>query len=118
MYSKERMKGNIVYEKKLVIIIAITVISGILYSIVDSRYAIVKILDKTTQNYIYEPKITMIPYIALEGQPGTGATGPYLYKPIIPMPVIITVSAIDYKIEKRVIFLVKGKENVIYLTAD
>ncbi|MGI6585799.1 MAG: hypothetical protein ACOX3L_07655 [Lutisporaceae bacterium] len=105
-------------RKKLVIIITITVILGILYSIVDSRYAIVKVLNKTTQNYIYEPEITMIPDIALEGQPGTGATGPYLYKPIIPIPVVITVSASNYKIEKRVIFLIKGKENVIYLTAD
>lgn len=104
--------------KKLVIVITIISILSILYNIVDNRYASIKVLDKTTQDYIYEPQITLFPDISLEGQPGTGATGSYIYKPLIPIPVVINVSAVGYKSEKRVVLLVKGQESIIYLTGD
>ena len=105
-------------NKKLVIVIIAIAIIAILYSVSDNRYAMVKVLDKTSKKYIYEPKIIMFPDITLEGQPGTGATGSYIYKPIIPIPVVVNVSALGYKSEKRIVFLIKGKESVIYLTSD
>ncbi|HYE82171.1 MAG TPA: hypothetical protein VEG39_08395 [Clostridia bacterium] len=105
-------------RKKLLSVIIVIVIAGILYSVFDNRYAMVKVFDKTTKNYIYEPQITMFPEITLEGQPGTGAAGPYLYKPIIPLLVTVNVSAAGYKSEKKIILLMKGRESVVYLTRD
>ncbi|HYE82168.1 MAG TPA: hypothetical protein VEG39_08380 [Clostridia bacterium] len=105
-------------RKKLLTVIIVIVIASIFYIIFDNRYAMVKVFDKTTKNYIYEPQITMFPEITLEGQPGTGAKGPYLYKPLIPILVVVMVSAEEYKSEKKMILLAKGRESVIYLTSD
>jgi len=100
--------------KKIVVLIAVI---SIFYCIADNRYVSIKVLDRATQDYIYEPRITMFPDISLEGQPGTGAVGPYIYKPLVPIPVLINVSAEGYKSEKKVVLFVKGQEIIIYLTA-
>ena len=78
----------------------------------------VKVIDKTSHTYVLDPDIVMLPNMIQEGQPGTGGMGPYLYKPVIPIPVIVEVNAAGYKIEKKLIFLMKGKTNNIYLEPD
>jgi len=37
---------------------------------------------------------------------------------LVPIPVLINVSAEGYKSEKKVVLFVKGQEIIIYLTAD
>ncbi|KNY27362.1 hypothetical protein [Pseudobacteroides cellulosolvens] len=103
-------------KKKLIIvtslIILIVCVSCIIF---DGDYAAVEVIDKTSQKFVLDPDIEMFPKITLQGQPGTGGTGSYLYKPAVPIPAIVNVNATGYKKQKRLIFLMKGKTNTIYL---
>jgi len=57
------MEGIVFMIKRFVVGITIMSVLVILYCIVDNRYALIKVLDRTTQEYIYEPQITMFPDI-------------------------------------------------------
>ncbi|KPU45987.1 hypothetical protein OXPF_04670 [Oxobacter pfennigii] len=105
-------------NKKMMLMLLLLLVFGIFYSIRDERYATIGVKDVITKEYIAEPEITLVPNISLEGQPGTADVGPYLYKPVVPMPVLITAQADGYKSEKTIIFLSKGKDVTIYLSKE
>lgn len=84
----------------------------------NNGYAEIRVFDKETGKYIYDPDITLNPKVQLVGQPGTGGTGPFLYKPVIPLPIMVTVTAEGYKSEKKLLILNKWKPCVIYLEKD
>ena len=106
-------------KKKLIIVISLILLTVcVSYIIFDDDYAMVKVIDKTSQKFVLDPDIVMLPKMTQQGQPGTGGTVPYLYKPIMPIPVIVNVNAAGYKKEKKLIFLMKGKTNTIYLEPD
>ena len=48
--------------KKIVVLIAVI---SIFYCIADNRYVSIKVVDRTTQDYIYEARITWFPAMSL-----------------------------------------------------
>lgn len=94
---------------------AIIVIYTVWYIALDDHYVKIRIVDAHSWEYIMEPNVETIPGMTMVGGPGTGGTGPFLYSPVIPLPVVITGRAQGYDKKRSFFILIPGETYTIPL---